>query len=275
MSEITSVPINKLIAPQNDHRFSTDFAKDQELVNSIKNLGIIEPLIVSKSNNKFEIVIGHRRYKAAIQAGLTSCDCIVVKGKEEDLEMLKLHENLHRLPLSHVEQGTTFEYMLEKFNLTEDKISILVGKSPAYVSQHLSLIKSDPVLIKDVHEGRITFSVARELLRCDSPEDLTYLREWSAKDGTSVEIVKSWVDEANRKRAAEPIQETERIPPSIPSQPVLPVFLCQACEQTHPIRVLTVARLCPDCNHLIFSAIQEEKEKALHNLETKPPHVPS
>lgn len=275
MSKIENIPIDKLLAPKNDHRFSTDFVKDQELVNSIKSLGIIEPLIVSKSNNKFEIVIGHRRYKAAMQAGLTSCDCIVVRGKDEDLEMLKLHENLHRLPLSHVEQATTFEYMKDEFNLTIDRISILTGKSNAYISQHMSLIHSDPVLIQDVHEGRIKFSVARELLRCDSMEDLTYLREWSAKDGTSVEIVKNWVDEANRKRATEPIQESPHTPPTISTQPILPVFLCQACEQTHPIRVLTVARMCPDCNRLIFDALREEKEKAVRNLETKPPGVPS
>lgn len=261
MQKLESVPIGKLIAPDHDHRFSTDFEKDQELISSVKTLGVMLPLLVRKSNNKVEIISGHRRYKAAIQAGLTSVNCIFVQGDEADLELMKLHENLHRLPLSHIEQGTTFEYMRDKFNMTEEKISILTGKSAPYISQHLSLIHSDPILIKDVHEKRISFSVARELLRCDSPEDLNFLRGWAAKDGTSVEIVRNWVEEANRKLEVNPASEVQHTAPDIPIIPQHPVFLCEACKDTHEIRVLMIARLCPGCFRLIFEAIHEQLEK--------------
>ena len=263
MTEIVKIPITSLTPPLTDVRFSTDFEADRELVESIKSLGVLLPLLVRRHGKKYEIIAGHRRYKASIQAALPMVPCVILAASDIDSEKIKLHENLHRLPLGHVEQGLTFQNLRDNFSLSELEISILVGKSVPFISQHLSLIRADPALVKDVNDGKISFSVARELLKCSHDEDLDYLREWSGRDGSSVDVVRSWVTEANARRSISPDPSPPSGPPPTPPPSSVPTFICQACDQTLPIRELTAVRLCAGCNQAIFTAIREEREKTL------------
>ena len=275
MNEFVSIPISQLVSPKHDSRFSTDYQADSELVESVKSVGVILPIIVRKVKGKNEIVAGHRRYKAAMQAGLTSINCIIRKGTDEDLEKIKLHENLHRLPLSHVEQGATFEYLKENFRLSEHKISVLTGKSVPYISQHLTLIHSDPALIKDVQDEKITFSVSRELVKCFNNDDLIYLKEFASKGGATVEVVKNWVNEANIKRQEEPIQASDPPETAYIPTPQSAVFQCKACEYTFPIPEMQISRMCPVCDNAIFSAIREQRQNNTPKIATNTPGVDS
>jgi len=261
MNEIKYIKTDQLTSPDHDSRMTSNFEADQELTASIKSMGVLLPLLVRKKNRKYEIIAGHRRYKCAVQAGLLSVPCVVQAVNETDCEKIKIHENLHRLPLGHIEQGFCFLHLLENFNMSELQISVLVGKSVPYVSQHLTLIRADSALVKDVNDGRISFSVARELIRCNHSEDLDYLREWAGRDGTSVDVVRSWVDEANNRRDADPPAERTEPPSFIAPPQDIPTFVCQACDFSRPIRELVPVRFCTTCHAAIIGAIREERLK--------------
>ncbi len=265
MISFKRILLKNIIPPEHDARIHTDIDADQELAESVRTLGVLLPLIVRKKNNDFEIIAGNRRFRAADKVGLPSVPCIISQVGDEEADKIKLHENIKRLPLSHIEQATTFLYLRSKYGHTEAQISELVGKSVPYISQHLGLIDSDPELITAVHMGTLTFSVAREIMTLKNPDDRKQIRKWAEDGGASVDIVKNWVNEA-KNHPPPPAHGVDRTPLDLPPQHrTLPVFECRACEQPTPINEMRVIRICPTCEHAIFSEIEAEKKKIAFN----------
>lgn len=257
---ILHIPNDKIIPPDFDQRFGDNLEEDRELQESIGELGILLPLIVRFENDKYEIVAGNRRFKAASKVGLSSVPCVITTKSAEDIEKIKLHENIKRLPLSHIDQALTFLHLLENFNMTETSIAALCGKSVAYVCQHLSLLKSEQILIDAVKEGTLNFTVARELMYCKDKTDLQTFIQYAKDDGATSVVVKNWVTESNKKTPpAENTRADEndniQEPPSSE-----PGFVCPACHEFRTYRFLKVLKICSHCEYSIFEAIKLAEE---------------
>jgi ParB family chromosome partitioning protein len=265
MEQIRHIRIDKLKPPEFDQRITESPVEDDELMESIKELGILEPLIIKEVTDGFEIIAGNRRLKQAGRAGLAAVPCIVVKTTGAASEKIKLHENIHRLPLSHIDQGYTFAHLIKLYNMTEQQVATLSHRSIAYVSQHLSLIQSDPTLVNSVHDGRINFSVARELMRCKDSDERQRFQNIAENSGATQYVVRTWVDESNKE--TDNINETVREQNPNPSyeKPQIPMYPCAACEVPTSIIEMKTVRLCPECHHLIFTEIEREKFKARSN----------
>ena len=247
MLKIEEIPLEKIDPPPFDVRSTPNKEKDAELLASIKEYGILEPICVRKVDKRFQLIYGHRRTVAAAAAALHTIPAIVIEAGDRLTEILKCHENIHQLPVSHVDQASHFCYMREHFHMTETEIAKLVGKSVPYVSQHLSLLESSPGIIEAVQEGSISFSVARELVQVDDQGEQQRLLRIARDDGATADVVHTWVREANRKP----------LPPD--SGPVYvpndsdnrfnqnPTFPCMACENQTPIGKLMIVRMCPTC----------------------------
>ena len=171
MSKIKYVRLDKLNQPEFDGRLTHSPVEDDELRDSIRELGILEPLLVKDTENGYEIISGNRRFIQAGRAGLPAAPCIIFKTNGAEADKIQLHENIKRLPLSHVDQAYTFAHLIKKYTMTEQQVSTLVGKSIAYVSQHLSLLQCDDYLVQAVQDGRVNFSVARELMQCKDTDE--------------------------------------------------------------------------------------------------------
>lgn len=233
----------------------------QEIAASIRTLGVIEPLIVRSTYNGFEIVAGCVRYHASILAGLKAVPCINMTLDPQSAEIIKLHENIKRIPLDHVDQGHTFIMMSETFKMTEQAIADCTGKSIAYVSQHISLVRLNNELTNAVKEGTISFSQARELMRVDDPSERNRLLLYCQNDGATVQVLQRWV------------QDYLRTPTNIPSQnesaPELSYEynnpnisrVCEACGNPTEISKIHQVFYCPACNFAIKQAISEEKKQ--------------
>jgi len=261
MNQIKHIRLDKLLPPEFDARVTTSPEDDSELMESIRNLGILEPLVVRDTEKGLEIVIGHRRFIQAGKAGLASVPCVVIKATDSEADKMKIHENIKRLPMSHIDQGVTFKHLITKYKMTETNVAILVGKSIAYISQHLCLLESDETLIKSVQDGRINFSVARELMQLKDKDELKRLQDICEHDGAGAAIVHNWVQESNRETQNSDKSKITYEPVSQNSSYREPTYPCQACEGKVPIRYLKISRLCPDCFNMIFSAIEDEKKK--------------
>lgn len=268
MEEIKHVPLGDVIPPEFIARFSFNEKKDIEFLESIRELGILEPLLVTSKNSKFEIIAGHRRYIAAGKLGLQSVPCIVKTVSEAEKEKIKIHENIKRDDLSHIDQAVTFLHLIEKFGMTETEVAVVIGKTVAYVSQHLCLLKSDIDLVKSVQSGKINFTVGRELMQVKDPEKLKKLMKFAIDDGVSSTVVKHWVEEANRVEIPQNIpedQEQSSPPPQLSNEPG---FKCPACDEWHVVTKLVVVRLCETCNYDIFRAIKHERSKISENKDS-------
>ena len=271
MNKIIYLRFDKIIEPEFDVRLSTDQNSDDDLRDSIRELGILEPILVKDTEKGYEIIAGHRRFQQGIRAGLASAPCLVVKTSGANSEKFKLHENMKRLPLSHIDQAYTFAHLQKLYKMTEQQIATLCGRSIGYVSQHLSLLQCDEILIQAVQDNRINFSIARELMRCDDKDEALRLQQQIELHGASTGIVKSWVDESNRET-----RSIDAPPAGIPSQfqpatPAVAMYPCGVCSDPINIPEIQILRMCPGCYNLFFSELEREKQRLRIEAHNKKP----
>lgn len=261
MNQVKHIRLDKLKPPEWDSRLTPDQESDDDLRDSIRELGVLLPLLVKETSDGLEIVAGNRRYIEAGRVGLASVPCVVIKTTGAEADKIKLHENLKRLPLSHVDQAYSFAHLIKEYDMTETQISILIGKSIGYVSQHLSLLQCDEILVQAVHDGRINFSVARELVQCKDPDERARLREFVEKNGATSDVVHNWVQESNRETDHVDSQVTTHQSVTHSSESQIALYPCAGCGIPKPLIEMKLVKFCPDCHYLIFSEIEREKFK--------------
>ena len=259
INQIKYIRLDKINPPEFDSRISTTPEDDDDLRDSIRELGILEPLLCKDTTDGIEIIAGHRRFIQAGRAGLSAVPCIISKTTGAESDKIALHENIKRLPLSHIDQAYTFAHLIKKYKMTEQNISTLVGKSIAYVSQHLSLLQSDDTLVQAVHDGRINFSAARELMHCKDPDERQRLTLIVEEHGATSPVVHDWVRESNRETESLNDQSVpdERIRHS--SETPLLMYPCSICKTPVPTIDIKVVRLCESCHYLFFTEIEHNK----------------
>jgi len=271
MSKITYVNLGDLELPEFQAHRNIPPEEIQEIAESIKNIGVIEPLIVRKTSHGFEIVAGCVRYHAARLAGLKAVPCIIMSLDSKSAEVLKLHENVKRIPLDHVDQGHTFLMMQETFEMTEKDISECSGKSIAYISQHISLVRLGNELTEAVKEGSITFSQARELMRVNDKSERRLLFTHCKDSGATVPTLRQWVDEHLRSLETSPPQESSNREFTYGNNSTYISRNCEACGKSINISEICNVFYCPSCHHAIKTAISEEKNR----LSSKTPEKDS
>lgn len=266
MSKIIYVNLGDLSLPEFQSHREIPTEHIQEIADSIKQIGVIEPLIVRDTNNGLEIVAGCVRYRSAILAGLKAVPCINMTLDPKSAEILKLHENVKRIPLDHVDQGHTFIMMMETFNMTERSVSECVGKSIAYISQHVSLVLLNNELTAAVKDKSISFSQARELMRVKDPVERKRFLSYCINDGATVQVLQRWVQEYLRTGSLSPSQEFPPREYSYGSESSKSSYECEACDK--PIKTSEIMQViyCPTCHQAIKQALFEEKQRNLANL---------
>ena len=136
-----------------------------ELATSIKNQGLIQPVVVRElNNNQFEIVAGERRWRASQIAGLHEIDCVIKNYKEKDVLESALIENIQREDLNVIEEANAYKGLIEIKNITNEKLAKLVGKSPSHVSNILRLLELDNQIQEMVINGILSMGHARALI---------------------------------------------------------------------------------------------------------------
>ncbi len=149
-----------------------DFNKEkmEELKGSIKKHGIIQPIVVRKMANGYEIVAGERRLKAAKEIGLKKIPAIIKSINNEKSLEIALVENIQREDLNPVEQANAFKRLIDEFKLTQQELAEATGKSRALVTNTIRLLKLNPEIQKNISEGKISFGHAKLLLSIEDEE---------------------------------------------------------------------------------------------------------
>ena len=147
-----------------------DKEKMEELKGSIKKHGIIQPIVVRKMANGYEIVAGERRLKAAKEIGLKKIPAIIKSINNEKSLEIALVENIQREDLNPVEQANAFKRLIDEFNLTQQELAEVTGKSRTLVTNTIRLLKLNPEIQKNISEGKISFGHAKLLLSIEDEE---------------------------------------------------------------------------------------------------------
>ncbi len=159
----------------------------EELTESIRVHGIIQPLVVRQRDGHYELIAGERRWRAAQRAGLKKVP-VVVKDLEGDQPSLELAiiENIQREQLNCIEEAIAYQQLMDEFQLSQEDIATRVGKNRATIANTMRLLRLPAVVREDLTSGALTMGHARALLALESSEDQLKLREMVIKKKLSV-----------------------------------------------------------------------------------------
>lgn len=253
------IALADLMAPETDARSAINEIKFEELVESIKRHGVMEPVVVrERGEGLYEIVMGARRVSAAHAAHLGKIPCIVSNLTDEQVDAMRLDENLIREDLNQVDTARYIERLMIKYDLTYEVIATKLGRTKAYIAQLMQLLHKDPVLLEMVEKEQIGYTQARELNRLPDEHARRRLAGFAARSGANVKTVHEWVERelTEINRAAGIFLPPEPVTDYTPVGPAMIVHPCRACGRVGDINAMHIYRFCPDCGGLLEMLIE-------------------
>ncbi|GAB6960124.1 ParB/RepB/Spo0J family partition protein [Prevotella aurantiaca JCM 15754] len=197
-STISEVLIDHIEANPNQPRREFDQIALEELANSIKQLGLVQPITLRQiDENKFQIIAGERRWRASQLAGLKTLPAYIRTIKDENVMELALVENIQREDLNAIEIALAYEHLQEKSGMTQEKVAERVGKSRAAVTNYLRLLKLPAQVQMALQKKEIDMGHARALLSLDSPSQQIKLFHEIQKNSFSVRKVEELCQQLN------------------------------------------------------------------------------
>lgn len=181
-----------------------DFNEDQlqELADSIKQYGILQPLLVQKRENYYELIAGERRWRAAKLAGLKEVPVVIREYSQQESMEIALIENVQRADLNPIEEAQAYQRLMQEFGLRQEDIAQRVSKNRATITNSMRLLKLEAEVQKMLAEDRITGGHARALLAIEDPKVQVQLAEKIERDKMSVRDVERMVKLIARKPRA-------------------------------------------------------------------------
>jgi ParB family transcriptional regulator, chromosome partitioning protein len=208
---LAEVPIEQISPNPYQPRRTFNDASIEELARSVREHGIIQPLVVTRTgDNKYRLIAGERRFRAAQKAGLSVVP-VVIKETMTDSDTLQvaLIENIQREDLNTIEEAYAYHQLHEEFGLTQEEISKRVGKERSTVANFLRLLRLPDSVKKLLASGQLSMGHARAILAVDSPKKQEQLAERVVKRNLNVRQTEMLAAESSPKAVAEPEKEKD------------------------------------------------------------------
>jgi ParB family chromosome partitioning protein len=187
VAQQNEVPIDQISPNPRQPRTVFDETALNELIASIKSVGILQPPVVRKvAENKYELIMGERRYRAAKAAGLTSIPVIIRQTPDNELLRDALIENIHRSNLNPLEEGAAYAQLLSDFGCTHDELAVKLGRSRPLISNTIRLLNLPDSVQRKVASGVISAGHARALLGLTDATEIEKLASRIVAEGLSV-----------------------------------------------------------------------------------------
>ncbi|HHV16482.1 MAG TPA: ParB/RepB/Spo0J family partition protein, partial [Gelria sp.] len=184
--EVTELDINMIIAREDQPRKTFDEESLLELANSLNEHGILQPVLVREKGDRYEIIAGERRWRAAQMAGLGTIPAIIRQLDDAQTGELSLIENLQREDLTAVEEAQAYRQMIERYQYTQEMLAQKIGKSRSHIANTLRILNLPPTILEMIESKQLSAGHARAILSLPGPkEQLAAAREITAK-GLSV-----------------------------------------------------------------------------------------
>lgn len=205
-------PIEKIAPHKDQPRKTFDDAKLEELAASIKEKGIIQPIVVRKAGDGYQIIAGERRWRASQKVGLKEVPVVIQDATEAVALEMALIENIQREDLNPIEEADAYRNLMDSFELTQEEVAKRVGKERSTVTNFLRLLRLPGAVQDDLRFGALTTGHARALLSLDQEEDMIEAREQIVRKGLSVRETEALVKKIKNFESVKPAKAKERIP---------------------------------------------------------------
>lgn len=161
---VSKIPISEVYPNPNQPRKHFDQESLQELADSIRIHGLIQPIIVNKSDDGYLIIAGERRYKASKLAGLTEIDAIVKNYSDRQIAEISIIENLQREDLNPIEIAKSLQKLMQEYDITQEQVATRIGKNRSSIANYIRLLSLYPEVIDMVEKGKVSHGHAKCLV---------------------------------------------------------------------------------------------------------------
>ena len=203
-SRVRYIPLEHIVP--NPHQPRRDFDPQglQELADSIRQYGVLQPATVRTRGKDYELVAGERRLRAAKLAGLRELPCLIAQVGEEDSALLALMENLQRRDLNYMEEAAAIAQLVQRWGLSQEEAARKLGKSQSAVANKLRLLRLPPAVVELLQQGELSERHARALLRLtDEEEQLAAVKTILAR-GLNVAQTEEYIESLLRRLQVTP-----------------------------------------------------------------------
>jgi ParB family chromosome partitioning protein len=203
---IKQVPLNQIRPSPLQPREDFDPQSLEELTQSIKEKGVIQPILVRRRGDYYELIAGERRFRAANILNLKEIPVIIKDVDDRDSLELSLIENIQRQNLNPMEEARAYQYLIDKFQLTQDRLSEVLGKARVSVTNTLRLLKLPKEIQDDLRKNRLSFAHGRALLEIEDLNQQRRLAMEAISRGLSVRELESLVKSYRGKSSKQKIR---------------------------------------------------------------------
>lgn len=161
---ISNIDVDLIIPNKDQPRQEFDEETLNDLANSIKSYGLLQPILLRKIGKTYEIIAGERRWRASKIAGLKEIPSLVKELNEEESAKIALIENIQREDLNPIEEAVAYKRLMQEFNLTQEEVSLQIGKSRSYIANSIRLLNLDEDIVEHISMGKLTPGHGKALL---------------------------------------------------------------------------------------------------------------
>jgi ParB family chromosome partitioning protein len=213
--EPSEVVLDSIVPGPMQPRTHFDDASLESLADSIRAHGIVQPLLVRRRENGYELIAGERRWRAAKLAGLSRVPIVVKEVPDESLLEIALIENIQRENLNPIEEAQAYKKLIENVGLTQEALASRVGRDRSYITNYLRLLRLPDDLQQLVKDGRLSTGHARTLLALTHPDLQRRLARKIIDGGLSVRATEQLVHKATEEKSVKAASAPHQIDPNI------------------------------------------------------------
>lgn len=202
--------VNQINTKKDQPRKVFEQDKMEELAQSIKKYGIVQPLVVVKNNENYDLIAGERRLRAAISIGLENVPVVVKEYDEQTKNEVALIENIQRENLNALEQAQAYKYILEKYNLTQEQLAKNLGKSRSSITNCVRLLNLDERVKEYIRNEELSEGHCKVLVAIQDKELQVLLAQKAVLNGLNVRQLEAMVSDLSREKTEARKQKKER-----------------------------------------------------------------
>lgn len=244
---VREVELLKIDGPVEDQRLSIDAELVKELAESIDEVGLMQPILLAKAANRFEVVWGNRRYLAHVYLGRKTILAKVQELDQTQITVMRAVENLFREGITPIEEANIYKSLIEKGGLTIDQVAKRMRKSAGIVRRRLDLLRMPRFLQVAIQKKEINYGVAEALWVLGDESGIQYYLQFAIENGASVAVVRGWVSDEKDKIRRQKTDVGGGVDTIAVNENIPQYIACNVCKEAMKIGEETIIRACPAC----------------------------